>query len=369
MADTLGSLSNLLRKTKLTSQAEINAIKHAFLEKSPEQKGIDKKARITKIREKLLLTEAWTTGSPDVDISESLQVRNGNFIVQTDNSSHSAYPVTHTETGTINWSPKNGTKYGALGKFDGTQYVTIPNHTNLDLTLPSSFAFMYRYDGLSGGTFSVFCKKNEEVDLVEDFDATSFQASSFATVPLNNSNAGIHIWIETKQTISFHSTDFDSSFQKATADATINVLVGDGTVFVKASEDSTDLFDGNWHTIIINLGDVIADFDASFQASSFSTSATANISIYQDNSLLGSTDISTITGSITNSRAAYIGGRDDAGTIDWKLAGSLAWFFWESAEQSSADIADYENGVFISHAEKSAISFEGSVENTTLDNF
>jgi len=370
MADTLGSIANLLRRSKTTSQAEINAIKHAFLEMIPEEKGVDRKARITKIREKLLIADVWTTGDPDVKIDESLQVRNGNFIVKTDSSTHSVYPVTHTETGSIDFSGKNGTKYGAIGKFDTTQYVTIPNHADLGLALPHSFSFMYKFDYISGGTFSVFCKKNEEADHIEDFHATDFHATDFATTKQNNSNAGVHIWIESAQTVSFNSSDFDSSFQTAVANATINVLVGDGTVFVKASEDSTNLFDGNWHTVVVNLGDVINDFHATdFHSTDFSTTATSNISIYQDGSLLGSTDISTITGSITNSRSAYIGGRDDAGTIDWKLGGSLAWFFWEGGEQSTSNISDYENGVFNSHTEKSAISFEGSVENTTLDNF
>lgn len=368
MADTLGSINNLLRRTKYTTQDELNAIRHAFLEQQEEQKGFDRKARVTKSREKINLTENWTAGNPDVDISESLKVRNGNFIIQSDISTHSAYPVTHTETGTIDYSVTNGTKYGASARFTGSQYVTIPNHADLNITIPCSFSFMYKFTETVGGSLTLFCKKDESEDYDEDFHSTDFHATDFATTPAPNISEGIHIWIETTQTASFGS-DFNSDFQKAAVSATINVRIGDGSNSVTCTQNSSDLFDGNWHSIIVNIGDLGNDFHSTDFNSDFSTTASEVISIYQDNTLLGTTSHTSLSSIITNTRNAYFGARDNGGTLDQKLKGAVAWFFWGNAEQTSTDRTDYENGKYHSHIEKSAISFEGNSENTTLDNY
>jgi len=350
MADTLGSIANLLRKSSTTTQSEVNAIKHAFLEEVPEQKGVDRKARITKVREKLILTDTWTTGDPDIDISETGYLRNGNLIIKSAVSSHSAYPVTHVENGTIGYDVRDGTKLGAIGRFTGSQYVTIPNDSGLALGLSQSFSFWYKFTETNSGIRTLFCKKDEST----------------------STNAGVHIWIESGLTADYQSGTgaYDSDYSSSVVAATVNCRIADGSNVVTASHSFSTLDDGSWHCMTINIGDIGADYlsGSGGYDTDYSTTANETIEIFVDGSSIGSTSNTSITASITNTRAAYFGARDNGGTFDQKLYGSVAWFFWEAAEQSSSQVTDFHsNNIFHSNNQLSAISFEGESGNDTLD--
>ena len=352
MADTLGSINNLLRRTKYTNQDELNAIRHAFLEQQEEEKGFDRKARVSKIREKVKLTDSWTIAEPDVQMDESVFVRNGNLIIQSAVSSHSAYPVTHTENGSISWDVRNGTKLGAYGRFQGSAYVSIPHNAAVDVGISQSFTFWFKFEETNAGTRTVFCKKDEST----------------------STNAGIHISLTNGQTADYQSGSgaFDSDYSTASSNAKITTHIADGTNEVTANHEFANLDDGNWHCITVNIGDLGADYASGSGAydTDYKTTATETIETFVDGSSVDSTSITSITGSLSNSRLSYIGGRDNGGTIDQKMYGTLAWFFWEGVVQSTSDVTDFHsNNIFHSNAQVSAVSFEGSVENTTLDNY
>lgn len=352
MADTLGSINNLLRRTKYTTQDELNAIRHAFLEQQEEEKGFDRKARVSKIREKLNLTETWTVAEPDIDISETGYVRNGNLIIKSAVSSHSAYPVTHTENGSISWDVRNGTKLGAYGRFTGSQYVSIPHDSAVDVSIPNSFTFWFKFEETNAGTRTVFCKKDEST----------------------STNAGIHISLTNGQTADYQSgaTAYNSDYSTSASNAKITTHIADGTNEVTANHEFANLDDGNWHCITVNLGDIGADYVSGSGGydTDYRTTASEEIETFVDGSSISTTSLATVTGSLSNSRLSYIGGRDNGGTIDQKMYGTLAWFFWENTEQTTSDITDFHtNNIFHSNSQVSAVSFEGSVENTTLDNY
>ena len=94
------------------------------------------------------------------------------------------------------------------------------------------------------------------------------------------------------------------------------------------------------------------------------------IEVLVDKVSIGTSSISTI-GLITNTRNAYIGGLDNAGTIEDTLAAKLAYFFLQSKAYSVAEITSYHDDVRINtDSEKTSIHFAGDeIENSnpTLD--
>lgn len=346
MSNSLGALINLVRRSKHTNQSEVNALKLKFVEVAEGVQKADTKIAVKKIREVLLDTITGTVNTPDVDENVSMRESAYSFIMKPSVSTHTAYPVTHTTTGTIDFDVRShGTKWGAEGLFDGSQYITIPHHADIDVNIAQTFFFFFKAKSDFGGTLSLFCKKDEST----------------------STNAGIHIYIESAQ-----GADYDTSsgngylaadYQDADVDPTINCHVADGTNEVTATESASGLWDGNWHSIVVVIGDVGADYNSTdYQSADYSTIATETISIYMDGALLGSSSNTTITGTVANSRDSYFGGRDNAGVIDQQFKGYTAWFFWEGYEAALADASSYNSGQLNSQNQKSAIHFVGDEE-------
>lgn len=355
MANSLGSLNNLLRRTKHTSQAEINSLKLKFAEISDHQETADAKIGFKKIRELLLDTVSLTSGDPDIDESTTLRNSAYSFIMKPSTSTHSAYPVSHTTTGTIDFNIRNGTKYGAIGKFNGTQYIKIPHHVDVDTGLNQSWAFWFKTT--AGGTRTIFNKKDGDSEA--DYNATDYLAADYRTVA-GTITAGVSIFLQSLQADQYDATDFLSDdYQQDAVPASVNCRVADGVQDITASEDLT-WNNGTWHSIVVTIGDIGDDYDSNdYQSADYQLTASEIISIYADGALLGTTSISLMTNAINNSRDSYIAALDEAGILTNKFIGSLAWFFWEQGVMELADAVAFNTGQMNSNQQISAVFFDG----------
>ncbi len=333
MVTTIESLINQLQKNTTNPDKVIQALKHVTMQHFEEQKGIDRKARMSKIREYIKITDVDNSSGNDKLSEETIDDSQNHFIIKPQNSSHTAYPQSATTTGTLTfpYSASNPSKYGAVARFANSQYITIPDDTSIDVDINQSFSFFFRWSLATNdlSPASIFCKKDEST----------------------STNAGIHIWINAPQGNDYSSTDYQSgagNYATADANGTINCRVADGSNEVNASysvSPSTELFDGNWHSVVITLGDIGADYNGTdYQAADYKTTATEDVIIYIDGTAKSTTDYSSVTGTIGNARDIIVGGRDNSGTIDQKASCDLAWFFWDGHEMSSAEATSFNTG-------------------------
>ena len=291
------------------------------------------------------------------------------YSVLPDTASPVSYPVTNVTTGTITFDETSIIKGGCGALFDGTQYITIPDNSTLQSEVPIGLMFTFKSSG-TGGSQAIYCKKNESTDA--DFYEYNFNATDFdfTTTAIGS---GIYVEVLKNDTADFDqvSSDFDTTdFNSTTQVSAVRVHIADGTNEVDFIQPSTvDLFDGNTHTIAINISNAAPDFDATdFEATDFDFNTNQTIEVWVDKVSRGSTSIASITGSLLNSRSAYFGGRDNGGSIDSKLRGYVALFEVQNGLFSQSQINSYHDDDRLSVTNQlNAIHFCGDESASVLD--
>lgn len=317
----------------------------------PEPEESSQKERVILSSPVRLRTNTSSTGTDITTTNSQTRDRFSNsYTVIPDTSTKTAYPVSNTTTGTLTYPSTSIIKGGAGTEFTGSQYITIPDNSALESDLPLGIAFTFKTNG-TDGSLAVYCKKDEST----------------------STNAGIYVELLRNTVADFDQTgpNFDSGdFNTTTQTSAVRVHLADGTNEVDATiTTATDLFDGSVHTVIINVSDVVPDFDSGdFDNTDFATSSSQTIEVFVDKVSEGTADISSITGSILNSRSAYFGGRDNGGTIDLLLQGYVALFEIQNSLYSTTHINAYndDDRIYVTN-QLNALHFAGTDDPNVLD--
>ena len=334
----------------------------------PEADSLQERIILSSPKRLRTLTHAEGLDITRVDNSTRDRISNS-YSVVSDTASPVLYPVTNVTTGTITFGETSIIKGGCGALFDGSQYITIPDNSTLQSELPIGLMFTFKSSG-TGGSQAIYCKKNESIgaDFYEyNFNNTDFDRSTTAI------GSGIYVEVLKNDTADFDqvSSDFDTTdFNSTTQVSAVRVHIADGTNEVDFIQPSTvDLFDGNTHTIAINISNAAPDFDATdFEATDFDFNTNQTIEVWVDKVSRGSTSIASITGSLLNSRSAYFGARDKGGSVDAKLRGYVALFEVQNGLFSQSQINSYHDDDRLSVTNQlNAIHFCGDESTSVLD--
>lgn len=108
---------------------------HDITAQEPEDEGLQERICISSSVK--LRTTSVTTGSPNLLNTDTLYKEAFVFRKSIPAQVY-AYDLVHTDSGTLTYD-SSGTKFGGAATFDGSAYVTIDNHTRLDVTDALSF--------------------------------------------------------------------------------------------------------------------------------------------------------------------------------------------------------------------------------------
>ena len=334
----------------------------------PEADSLQERIILSSPKRLRTLTHAEGLDITRVDTSTRDRISNS-YSVVSDTASPVLYPVTNVTTGTITFGETSIIKGGCGALFDGSQYITIPDNSTLQSELPIGLMFTFKSSGVQGSQ-AIYCKKDESIDAdfyEYNFNVTDFDRSTTAI------GSGIYVEVLKNDTADFDqvSSDFDTTdFNSTTQVSAVRVHIADGTNEVDFIQPSTvDLFDGNTHTIAINISNAAPDFDATdFEATDFDFNTNQTIEVWVDKVSRGSTSIASITGSLLNSRSAYFGARDIAGSVDSKLRGYVALFEVQNGLFSQSQINSYHDDDRLSVTNQlNAIHFCGDESTSVLD--
>jgi hypothetical protein len=334
----------------------------------PEADSLQERIILSSPKRLRTLTHAEGLDITRVDTSTRDRISNS-YSVVSDTASPVLYPVTNVTTGTITFGETSIIKGGCGALFDGSQYITIPDNSTLQSELPIGLMFTFKSSGVQGSQ-AIYCKKDESIDAdfyEYNFNVTDFDRSTTAI------GSGIYVEVLKNDTADFDqvSSDFDTTdFNSTTQVSAVRVHIADGTNEVDFIQPSTvDLFDGNTHTIAVNISNAAPDFDATdFEATDFDFNTNQTIEVWVDKVSRGSTSIASITGSLLNSRSAYFGARDIAGSVDSKLRGYVALFEVQNGLFSQSQINSYHDDDRLSVTNQlNAIHFCGDESTSVLD--
>jgi len=316
----------------------------------PEPEESSQKERVILSSPVRLRTLTSSTGTDITTTNSQTRDRFSNsYTVIPDTSTKTAYPVSNTTTGTLTYPSTSIIKGGAGTEFTGSQYITIPDNSALESDLPIGIMFTFKSNGTEG-SLAVYCKKDEST----------------------STNAGVYVELLKNSVADFNGSNFDTGdFNSTTQDSAVRVHVSDGSNEVDATiTTATDLFDGNTHTVVINIANNNRDFDSGdFDNDDFYIlNSPKTVEVFVDKVSEGTADTSSITGSLTNARSAYFGGRDNGGTIDSKLQGYVALFEIQNTTFSTSQINAYhdDNRIYVNN-QLNAIHFAGSEDPSILD--
>jgi len=318
----------------------------------PEPEESSQKERVILSSPVRLRTNTSSTGTDITTTNSETKDRLSNsYTVIPDTSSKTAYPVSNSTTGTLTYPSTSIIKGGAGTQFTGTQYITIPDNSALESDLPIGIMFTFKSDGTEG-SLAVYCKKDEST----------------------STNAGVYVELLRNSVADFDQTgpNFDSGdFNTTTQASAVRVHVADGTNDVDATiTTATDLFDGSTHTVVINIANTNADFDSGdFDNDDFYVlDSPKTVEVFVDKVSEGTADTSSITGSLTNARDAYFGGRDNGGTIDSLLRGYVALFEIQNTTFTTSQINAYhdDDRIYV-NSQLNALHFAGSEDPSILD--
>ncbi len=304
------------------------------------------------------------TGLDITDSSIATRNRFGSSItILPDTASPTTFPVTPTLTGTLTFPNKQS---GAGALFTGSQYISIPDDNQLDLTLPFfTVAFWFKSDGTNEGTQTIYSKGSFTSDrdfclTCGDYDTDDYDTTS--AVPLT---AGLEVQAEANTAADFDS-DFDLSHSTSTITERIRVIISDGTNLVNSTVTTENLFDGNWHSIIIVSTDTLSDYCSACGDfdSDYSTVSSPIITVYMDKVSKGTIDHSSITGDLSNTENAIIGASNTS--LINPLVANLALFEYQGTNWDSTDITNFHDKARIRVAsQKVAFHFIGN--DSTVD--
>lgn len=368
----MSDVSNFVRRSGSADRSEINKILSvinplAFPE--PEDEALKERIILSpKVRKRTL------TSSTGLDItttnSETRDRFSSSITILPDTSTPTAFPVSETLTGTLTF---NQEKYGAGATFNGSQYISIPDNDQFDLTLPYfTMAFWFKANGVDEGSQVVWTKgaftfARDHCLACGNFDTGDYLTSIDTTV-----DPGLQVRLEgnTVQDYCSACTDFDSSYDTSSGTENIRVIISDGTNLVDDTVTATNLYDGNWHSIVIISTDSISDYCVActdFDTDDYNQVVTPIITVYMDKISLGTIDHSSITGDLSNSATAYLGTEGTA--MEYPVKGSLALFEYQGTNWATADVDAYHDDARIRVAnQKAAFHFIGNDSSVdTLD--
>jgi hypothetical protein len=281
-----------------------------------------------------------------------------------DTSTPSAFPVSETVSGTLDLLTNK--KFGAGATFNKTQYISIPDDNQLDLSLPYfTMAFWYKGNGVDEGNQTIWDKG--QLNSNEDFCAacTDFAVADFQTTPETSIDAGLQVQLQGDVDADFESasSDFDTnSFQTTAINERIKIVVSDGTNFIEGTVDLLNLYDGNWHSIVIISEDSQEDFCSActdFDTGDFLTGANPVLTIYMDKVSMGTIDHSSVTGDLSNTSDAILGAEDTSLTNP--LNGTLALWEYQAINWTTDDIDSFHDDARIRVSDqKAAFHFTGN---------
>ena len=288
----------------------------------------------------------------------------------------SAPTYTATLTGTLTFPTDK--KNGAGATFTGSQYFTLTDTgDSLDLTSGSfGMAFWFKGDGVTQGEQTIYSKRLG--DLIRDYceACTDFDTGDYFTAP-SATNPGLSVSLvgNTSQDYCSACADFDTSnFNMTSSNTGVRVVMADGSNSVDSSVTSaTNIFDGSWHSILINATDIVSDYCSAcgdYDTDDYSVVTTPRIEVFIDGTSIGTIDHSSITGSLGNSESAYFGAQNNGGTLENYIQGSIALWEFQNTVFSATAITDYHSNARIrSSGQLAALHFTGnSTQLDVLDN-
>ena len=147
------NINDYVRPTDKSSRRDINKILsliHDLVAQEPESEGLQQRIMFTPHVKRR--TSTVTFGSTTVSNTDDRTIENFVFTKRVP-PTVSVYPHTHTTTGTLTFTG-DSTKLGGGATFDGSSYVTIPSHSELDLSQFSMGGWFYLPATDSGDTAS-----------------------------------------------------------------------------------------------------------------------------------------------------------------------------------------------------------------------
>ena len=280
-----------------------------------------------------------------------------------DTPTPSAFPVSETVVGTLDLLTNK--KYGAGATFNKTQYISIPDDNQLDLSLPYfTMAFWYKGNGTDEGRQTIWSKGEFGQGLDFCQACTDFHTSDFLSTPDTAVDAGLQVQLQGDVDADFEtaSSDFDTnSFQTTSTNERIHIVISDGTNFVEGTMDLLNLYDGNWHSIVIVSQDSISDFCVACTdfSDDFQQVSTPVLTVYYDKVSAGTIDHSSVTGDLSNSEDAILGAENTS--LDNPLNGTLALFEYQETNWTTDDIDSYHDDARIRvTGQKASFYFTGN---------
>lgn len=296
--------------------------------------------------------------------SETRKRTSSSLTILPDTTTPSAFPVSASTVGTLDFDIAK--KYGAGARFDGTQYISIPDDNQFDLTLPY-FTLAFWFKTTNGGTQTIYNKSNFNFD--QDFcSACTDFSDDYKTDPDTTTDPGLQIRFESNKEKDFCDTctDFDVSYLQSSFNDRIRVVISDGTNLLDGTIDTGDISDGNWHSIVLVSQDSISDHCVACTdfSDDYEQVATPVITLYVDKVSKGTLDHSSITGDLSNSQNAIIGAENTS--FENPLIGDLAIFEYDGTNWDSTAINSYhDDGRITVGSQKLAFYFVGN--DSTVD--
>ena len=356
----MSDISNFVRRTRENNHDEINKILSiinpmAFAE--PEDDALKErdiladqvKRRVSSFEEGAVQKDSTTYNRSSTSIT-----------ILPDTAVASVIPQTPSLTGTLTFPNK---KYGAGALFEGTQYISIPDDNQFDLTVPYfTVAFWFKGDGVNNGIQTVWTKGDFTFDQDYFASGNNFDTDDYSTDNSTPNTPGLQVKIEANPEADYTTTDdFDAAFDSSTSAGKVRVIMSDGTNTLNSTVDTSTIFDGNWHSIIIVSSDPIGDYCSACgdYDSDYSGISTPIITVYFDKVSAGTLDHSALTGDLSNSEVAVLGAENTS--LDSPLKGNLALFEYQGINWESSDITDYHDNARIRVTnQKVAFHFTGN---------
>ena len=127
--------------------------------------------------------------------SETRKRTSSSLTILPDTATPSAFPVSPSIVGTLDFDIAK--KYGAGARFNGTQYISIPDDNQFDLTLPY-FTMAFWFKSTNGGTQTIYNKSNFNFD--QDFcSACTDFSDDYKTDPDTTTEPGLQIRFESNK--------------------------------------------------------------------------------------------------------------------------------------------------------------------------
>ena len=366
----MSDVSNFVRRTGSADRSEINKILSVI---NPLAFPVVENEAL---KERIILSphvrKRTNTALTGLDITKSSTATRNRFsssiTILPDTATPTAFPVSETLIGTLTF---NQEKYGAGAVFNGYQYISIPDNAQFDLTLPYfTMAFWFKSNDIDQGVQTIWSKGSFIFAADHCLACGNFDTDDYITTIDTVNTPGLEVRVQGNITQDHCSacTDFDASYDSSTSIEQINIIISDGINLIDQTVNIANIFDGNWHSVIIISNDSVSDYCVACTdfSDDYSVVTTPLITVYMDKVSMGTIDHSTITGSLENSNIAYIG---IGGELENPLKGSLAIFEYQGTNWTTTDVDSFhDSGRIRVGSQKAAFHFIGNDSSVdTLD--